>query len=118
MNRILIVEDESRIASFLEKGLRKQGYEVEIATNGHEAIAKATTTPYDLLLLDLGLPGKDGWAVLRELRQSSQKLPVIIVTARDGETDRAEILQQGANDYLSKPFRFSELLEKVKRQLA
>ncbi|MCU0570002.1 MAG: response regulator [Oculatellaceae cyanobacterium Prado106] len=117
MHRILIAEDEARIAAFIEKGLRKHGYDTETVTNGLDAIAKATTEDFALLLLDIGLPGKDGWQVLQELRQFTQKLPVIVVTARDGESDRQESFKRGANDYLGKPFRFNDLLEKVNQQL-
>jgi two-component system, OmpR family, copper resistance phosphate regulon response regulator CusR len=117
MHRILIAEDEVRIAAFIEKGLRKNGFSTVIVSNGNEVLAKLEGETFDLLLLDLGLPGKDGWTVLRELRQSLQKLPVIIVTARDGESDRLESIQQGANDYLAKPFRFNDLLNKVNQQL-
>jgi DNA-binding response OmpR family regulator len=117
MHRILIAEDESRIAAFIEKGLRKNGFLTEIATNGIDVLTKLEVQEFDLLLLDLGLPGKDGWAVLHELRDSMRKLPVIIVTARDGEGDRLRSINQGANDYLAKPFRFNELLKKVNRQL-
>jgi DNA-binding response OmpR family regulator len=117
MHRILIAEDEARIAAFIEKGLKKQGFEAVIVTNGDDAIAKIKAERFDLLLLDIGLPGKDGWAVLTELRQEIQEMPVIIVTARDGEGDRIESLKRGANDYLAKPFRFNELLKKVNEQL-
>jgi two-component system, OmpR family, copper resistance phosphate regulon response regulator CusR len=111
MYRILIAEDESRIAAFMEKGLKKHGFDATTVTNGEDAIAQATD--YDLLLLDLGLPLKDGWAVLEALRQSGRKLPIVIVTARDSERNRKESLERGANDYLAKPFKFNELLEKV-----
>jgi DNA-binding response OmpR family regulator len=117
MRRILIAEDESRIAAFIEKGLRKSGFLTETATNGIDVLTKLDVQEFDLLLLDLGLPGKDGLSVLRELRASMRKLPVIIVTARDGESDRLESISQGANDYLAKPFRFNDLLEKVNQQL-
>jgi DNA-binding response OmpR family regulator len=117
MRRILIAEDEARIAAFIEKGLRKNGFEAAIVSSGNEVLTKLAVEEFDLLLLDLGLPGKDGWTVLRELRQSMQKLPVIIVTARDGESDRLESIKQGANDYLAKPFRFNDLLDKINQQL-
>jgi DNA-binding response OmpR family regulator len=117
MHRILIAEDEVRIAAFIEKGLRKNGFSTVSVSNGNDVLATLESEDFDLLLLDLGLPGKDGWAVLRELRRSMQKLPVIIVTARDGESDRRESLEQGANDYLAKPFRFNDLLYKVHQQL-
>jgi DNA-binding response OmpR family regulator len=117
MHRILIAEDEVRIAAFIEKGLRKNGFSTAIVSNGNDVLSKLEGEEFDLLLLDLGLPGKDGWTVLRELRRSLQKLPVIIVTARDGESDRLESIEQGANDYLAKPFRFNDLLDKVNQQI-
>jgi DNA-binding response OmpR family regulator len=117
MHRILIAEDEVRIAAFIEKGLRKNGFSTAIVSNGNDVLAKLEGEEFDLLLLDLGLPGKDGLTVLRELRRSMQKLPVIIVTARDGESDRLESIEQGANDYLAKPFRFNDLLDKVNQQI-
>jgi DNA-binding response OmpR family regulator len=117
MHRILIAEDEARIAAFIEKGLRKNGFSTVIVSSGNEVLAKLEGEEFDLLLLDLGLPGKDGMTVLRELRRSLQKLPVIIVTARDGESDRLESIEQGANDYLAKPFRFNDLLDKVNQQI-
>jgi DNA-binding response OmpR family regulator len=117
MHRILIAEDEVRIAAFIEKGLRKNGFSTAIVSSGNDVLAKLEGEEFDLLLLDLGLPGKDGWTVLRELRRSMQKLPVIIVTARDGESDRLESIEQGANDYLAKPFRFNDLLDKVNQQI-
>lgn len=115
--RILIVEDESRIAAFLQKGLKKYGFTTAIAEDGDQAILMAQSGDFDLLLLDLGLPGKDGWTVLRELRDQGKRFPVIIVTARDDERDRVAGLEAGANDYITKPFRFEELLARVRAQL-
>ncbi|NJR38129.1 MAG: response regulator [Leptolyngbyaceae cyanobacterium CSU_1_4] len=117
MYRVLIVEDELRIVAFLEKGLQQHGFETTVATNGQEAIDRSQEAVFDLLLLDLGLPGKDGLTVIDELRKNGQTLPIVIVTAREGETTRAESLRRGANDYITKPFRFRDLLAKVKFQL-
>lgn len=119
MSQILIVEDEPRIAAFLEKGLQKHGYETAIATDGEEALKMVQQEPFDLLLLDLGLPIKDGWTVLRELQQTQQKLPnVIILTARADDSDRLTSIQLGAKDYITKPFRLNELLNRVQSVLA
>jgi DNA-binding response OmpR family regulator len=117
MYRILIAEDEVQIAAFIDKGLRKNGFETAIVTNGNDVLAKLQSESFNLLLLDLGLPGKSGWMVLKELRQSHQTLPIVIVTARDGESNRQVSLNLGANDFLSKPFRFSDLLRSIKNQL-
>lgn len=117
MYRVLIAEDEPRIVAFLEKGLRQNSFETVVVTNGQDAIDRIQQSVVDLLLLDLGLPGKDGWTVLDELRQSGQTLPIVIVTAREGETNRVESLKRGANDFITKPFRFHELLAKVNFQL-
>lgn len=116
-NRILVVEDESRIAAFLQKGLQKHGFTTVTAEDGNQAILMAQSGDFDILLLDLGLPGKDGWTVLRELRDQGKQFPIIIVTARDDERDRAAGLEAGANDYVTKPFRFAELLARVRLHL-
>jgi two-component system, OmpR family, copper resistance phosphate regulon response regulator CusR len=116
MNRILIAEDETRLAAFIAKGLQKSGFKTAIAEDGQQAVEMAKREEYELLLLDLGLPLKDGWAVLKELRQMGKKLPIIIVTATD-ERNRTVALASGANDYLTKPFRFNDLLQKVRLQL-
>ena len=117
MNRILIAEDEERIASFIEKGLRANGFTTSVATDGHEAIALARSGEFDLLILDLGLPGRDGTDVLRELREWDRRTPVVILTARDGLTDKVAGLEAGADDYVTKPFRFEELLARVRVRL-
>jgi DNA-binding response OmpR family regulator len=114
MSRILIVEDELRIVAFLEKGLRKHGYMTAVATDGEEALRMAQQGIFDLLLLDLGLPLKDGWTVLKELRQTQDKIPeVIILTARANDCDCAQSKQLGVRAYITKPFRFNELLSRV-----
>ncbi|QYO65049.1 response regulator transcription factor [Leptolyngbya sp. 7M] len=114
MPQILIVEDEPRIAAFLEKGLQKHGYETAIATNGEEALQMVQQGIFDLLLLDLGLPFKDGWTVLRELQQTRDRIPeVIILTARADDRDYAQSIEFGVRAYITKPFRFNELLGQV-----
>ena len=117
MNRILIAEDEERIASFIEKGLRANGFTTTVASDGHQAIALARSGDFDLLILDLGLPGRDGTEVLRELREWDRQTPVVILTARDGLTDKVAGLEAGADDYVTKPFRFEELLARVRVRL-
>ena len=117
MNRILIAEDEPRLASFLEKGLRSNGFVTTVADDGVKASLMANDDDFDLLVLDLGLPGKDGTDVLRELRASGQRMPVIILTARDDVSDKVSGLEGGADDYVTKPFRFEELLARVRARL-
>ncbi len=117
MSRVLIAEDEGRIASFLEKGLKANGFATEIATDGEDALRLARSRRFDLLILDLGLPGRDGFEVLRELRKTGQQLPVVILTARDSVTDTVAGLEGGADDYIAKPFRFEELLARVRLRL-
>jgi DNA-binding response OmpR family regulator len=117
MSRILIVEDEERIASFLEKGLRANGFATTVAMDGDKGAALARTGRYDLLILDIGLPGIDGFQVLRELREAGSALPVVILTARDSVQDTVAGLEGGADDYITKPFRFEELLARVRVRL-
>jgi two-component system response regulator QseB len=117
VNRILIAEDEPRLASFLEKGLRSNGFVTTRAEDGDRATVLARDDDFDLLVLDLGLPGKDGTDVLRELRATGQRMPVIILTARDDVSDKVGGLEGGADDYVTKPFRFEELLARVRARL-
>jgi DNA-binding response OmpR family regulator len=117
MSRILIVEDETRIASFLEKGLRANGFGTHVTGDADQALTLARRGSFDLVILDLGLPDKDGLEVLSELRQSDISLPVIILTARDSVSDRVVGLEGGADDYITKPFRFEELLARVRVRL-
>jgi two-component system, OmpR family, copper resistance phosphate regulon response regulator CusR len=117
MMQILIVEDEARLAAFVEKGLRKNGFNTSIAADGEQAIHVAKSSDFDLMLLDLKLPLKDGWTVLRELRSHGKGFPVIIVTSLTDERDRLAALQAGANDYITKPFSFKDLLTRVRKHL-
>ena len=117
MNRILIAEDEPRLASFLEKGLRANGFVTTIVADGVNASAMARDDEFDLLVLDLGLPGRDGTVVLRELRAAGQRMPVVILTARDDVSDTVAGFEGGADDYVTKPFRFEELLARVRARL-
>ena len=112
--RILLVEDESRVASFLAKGLREQTYAVDIAPDGEQAIYQATANDYDLVVLDVMLPIKDGHAVCRELRSAGFGAPILMLTARATVDDRVAGLDSGADDYLAKPFDFKELLARLR----
>ena len=117
MNRILIAEDEARVAAFVEKGLRANGYTTTAVGDGPTAVALARDDDFDLLILDLGLPGLDGLTVLRTLRGQGHRLPVLILSARDDVADKVAGLELGADDYLTKPFRFEELLARVRVRL-
>ena len=117
MSRILIAEDESRIALFLEKGLRAEGFTTTTAADGNDALAYARSGDFDLMILDIGLPGQDGFRVLRSLRTAGSTMPVIILTARDGLDDTVAGLDYGADDYVGKPFRLAELLARVRALL-
>jgi DNA-binding response OmpR family regulator len=117
LGRILIAEDEPRLSSFLEKGLRAAGYSTTVCDNGTRAAAIARDENFDLMILDIGLPGQDGFAVLRALRARSETLPVLVLTARDEITDTVTGLDLGADDYVTKPFVFEELLARVRARL-
>jgi len=117
MRRILIAEDEPRIASFLEKGLRANGFSTTVTADGQDALDLADGEAFDLVLLDVGLPTRDGFNVLRELRARGSRLPVVILTARDSVEDTVAGLEGGADDYVAKPFRFEELLARVRTRL-
>ncbi|HEY6634483.1 MAG TPA: response regulator transcription factor [Acidimicrobiia bacterium] len=117
MNRILIVEDEPGIASFLQKGLRAEGFSTMVAEDGVTAAAIARDDAFDLVILDLGLPGKTGQEVLREMRSRGERMPVVILTARNSEQDTVAGFEGGADDYVTKPFSFQELLARVRARL-
>jgi DNA-binding response OmpR family regulator len=117
MSRILIAEDEPRLSSFLEKGLKAAGYSTTVVDDGVRAAGMARDDEFDLLILDIGLPGQDGFAVLRQVRARGDKLPVLILTARDEVGDTVTGLDLGADDYVTKPFVFEELLARVRARL-
>ncbi|WP_019506846.1 response regulator transcription factor [Pleurocapsa sp. PCC 7319] len=117
MSRILIAEDEPRIAAFVQKGLRANGFTTAIASDAQEALNMVLGSDFDLMLLDLGLPIKDGLTVLEELRGQGAKLPIIILTARDDIKDKVAGLESGADDYVTKPFSFEELLARIRLRL-
>lgn len=115
--RVLVVEDEAKIARFLSRGLTEAGYAVDIARNGAEALSYATSAPYDIIVLDLLLPKIDGITVCRRLRESDLSASILILTARDSVDDRVAGLDAGADDYLVKPFAFAELLARIRALL-
>jgi len=115
--RILVVEDDKKVASFLEKGLREEGYSVDVAHDGTDGLVKAHVHEYDLLLLDIMLPGKSGLEIVRDLRSKEKAVPVLMLTARDDQADVVLGLDAGADDYLTKPFGFDELLARVRALL-
>lgn len=117
MSQILIVEDEPRISSFVAKGLRAAGLTSSIAETGHEGFTQALDGEHELIILDLGLPDEDGFSVLRRLRAAQITTPVIILTARGSVEDTVAGLQNGADDYMAKPFHFDELLARVRLRL-
>lgn len=111
--KILVVEDEKKIASFVRKGLEAQGFVVDVSHQGDEGFTLATTQPYDAVVLDIMLPGKDGLSILRSLRERKNPLPVILLTARGELNERLEGLNLGADDYLTKPFHIEELIARL-----
>jgi two-component system, OmpR family, copper resistance phosphate regulon response regulator CusR len=117
MSRILIAEDEAGIASFIVKGLTADGHTATVAEDGNVALSAARSGAFDLIVLDLGLPGRDGLSVLRELRRDDITIPVIILTARDTLDDLVGGLDSGADDFIAKPFRFDELLARIRSRL-
>lgn len=117
MARILIVEDEQRIASFVAKGLKAEGHQPTVSGDGLSGLDLALGGDFDLIVLDIGLPGLDGFGVLDQLRNQGSKVPVIVLTARDSVTDTVSALEGGADDYMPKPFRFAELLARVRLRL-
>jgi DNA-binding response OmpR family regulator len=116
VTKILIAEDDARIAELLEKGLHSNGFSTVVADDGERAQDLALTEEFDLLILDMGLPERDGFSVLQEIRSRGAMLPVLVLTGR-GERDAATCLNAGADDYMRKPFRFDELLARVQARL-
>lgn len=117
MSQVLIAEDNTGIAAFVAKGLRSAGYAPVVVGTAHEAWEHARTGEFDLLILDIGLPDADGFSVLRRLREARNSMPVIVLTARSSVTDTVAALEGGADDYMPKPFRFEELLARVRLRL-
>jgi DNA-binding response OmpR family regulator len=117
MAHILIVEDEQRIASFVAKGLRAEGHRATVSGDGLEGLDLAMGGDVDLVILDIGLPSLDGFGVLDQMRAQGSRVPVIVLTARDSVTDTVSALEGGADDYMAKPFRFAELLARVRVRL-
>jgi DNA-binding response OmpR family regulator len=117
MSQILIVEDEQRISSFVSKGLRANGFATVVVSTGEQALARLRGDEFDLVILDIGLPGIDGYEVLRELRSWDAAIQVVMLTARDEVDDTVHGLEVGADDYITKPFRFEELLARVRARL-
>ncbi|NNM53511.1 MAG: response regulator transcription factor [Spirochaetales bacterium] len=115
--RILVVEDEAKIANFIQKGLREEGYTVEVASDGEQGLRRVLAEPFDLMVLDLTLPEMDGLEVCRTVRDKGLLLPVVMLTARDGVEDKVRGLDIGADDYVTKPFEFEEFLARVRSHL-
>lgn len=115
--KILIIEDEAKTAAYLQKGLSEEGFVADTAPTGDEGMRLAQGNPYDLIILDVMLPGRDGWSIMENLRKEGSQTPVLFLTARDTVQDRVRGLELGADDYLVKPFAFSELLARVRSVL-
>jgi DNA-binding response OmpR family regulator len=115
--RVLLVEDDSRIAHFVAKGLREQSYAVDVAGTGEQALYQVAINTYDIVILDVMIPEPDGFAVCKQVRKSGHKMPILMLTARDAIEDRIEGLDRGADDYLTKPFEFRELLARMRALL-
>jgi two-component system copper resistance phosphate regulon response regulator CusR len=114
---VLVVEDEKKTHEYLKKGLMENGFVVDVAVNGVDGLHLAQTGDYDLIILDVMLPDRDGWSVITELRRNGKQTPVLFLTARDAVQDRVKGLESGADDYLVKPFAFSELLARARSLL-
>lgn len=115
--KILVIEDEQKTATYLRKGLSENGFTVDLAGNGEDGLHLAATGQYELIVLDVMLPARDGWSVLSELRRTGKQTPLLFLTARDLVQDRVRGLELGADDYLVKPFAFSELLARIRSVL-
>ena len=114
---VLVVEDEKKTHEYLKKGLMENGFVVDVATNGEDGLHLALTGDYDLIILDVMLPDRDGWSIVAEIRRNGKQTPVLFLTARDAVQDRVKGLELGADDYLVKPFAFSELLARARSLL-
>src|SRR6266478_992616 len=114
---VLVVEDEKKTHEYLKKGLMENGFVVDVAVNGEDGLHLALTGTYDLIILDVMLPDRDGWSIVAEIRRNGKQTPVLFLTARDAVQDRVKGLELGADDYLVKPFAFSELLARVRTLL-
>ena len=115
--RVLLVEDDLRIANFVAKGLREQAYALDVVHKGEDALYQAAINAYDLIVLDVMIPAPDGFAVCKELRKTGHRMPILMLTARDAVEDRIQGLDRGADDYLTKPFEFRELLARLRALL-
>jgi len=111
--KLLVIEDEKKIAAFIRKGLEAQGFTVEVSSNGDDGYAMAVSRPYDALVLDIMLPGRDGLSILRNIRERKIPLPIVLLTARSELNERLEGLNLGADDYLTKPFHIEELIARI-----
>ena len=115
--RLLLVEDDPRIAHFVAKGLQEQAYAVDVVANGNDALYQTDINDYDLVILDVMIPGLDGFATCRAIRSAGKRMPILMLTARDATEDRILGLDSGADDYLTKPFEFGELLARLRALL-
>jgi DNA-binding response OmpR family regulator len=115
--RILLVEDDPKVSGFLAQGLSEEGHQVVVEGNGRLALTRALRDPWDVILLDFMLPGMSGVDLARELRRQGRELPILMLTARDSEQDRQRCLDAGVTDFLAKPFRFADLLDRLDRLL-
>ena len=112
--KLLVVEDEEKSAAYLRKGLQENGFVVDVTHDGDDGLHQATSAHYDLIVLDVMLPGRDGWSVAQSIRATGRQTPILFLTARDSVEDRVKGLEMGADDYIVKPFAFSELLARVR----